>query len=170
MALVCTALTKPLVILIEKFTADTSDPYSFADLQHNISPITQQLRRASRMVYGADAPAEWTLPTIDVAVIPEEDGGVDQKASAAAAAAAAAAAEPKDIIPTAPSVLVGVAKSEVAAAAARQIRPADAAATDDDTPPPSPSSSAHPKGRRSSKFRQISKVAGLRACGLGFRV
>ena len=176
MALVCTALTKPLVILIEKLTADTSDPYSFADLQHNISPITQQLRRASRMVYGADAPAEWTLPTIDVAVIPEEDGGVDQKASAAAAAAAAAAAEPKDIIPTAPADPGArfwsslTAKSAVAAAAARQIRPADAAATDDDTPPPSPSSSAHPKGRRSSKFRQISKVAGLRACGLGFRV
>ena len=174
MALVCTALTKPLVLLIEKFTSDTSDPYSFADLQHNISPITQTLRRASRMVYGAEAPAEWTLPTIDVAVIQEEDGEEDQKAPAAAAAAAAAGH--KDAIPTAPADPGArfwpslTAKSAIAAAPALQTRPAVAAATDDDTPPPSPSSSAHPKGRRSSKFRQISKVTGLKACGLWFRV
>jgi hypothetical protein len=160
MALVCTALTKPLVILIEKFTADTSDPYSFADLQHNISPITEQLRRASRMVYGGEAPAEWTLPTIDVemAVILEENRGVDQKASAAAAACDAAAAadddDPKDVIPTAPAEPGArfwssiTAKSEVAAAAARQIRPADAAATDDHTPPPSPSEQANPSKLR----------------------
>ena len=154
MALVCTALTKPLVILIEKFTADTSDPYSFADLQHNISPITEQLRRASRMVYGGEAPAEWTLPTIDVemAVILEENVGVDQKASAAAAAAAVD--DPKDVIPTAPAEPGArfwsslTAKSEVAAAAARQIRPADAAATDDHTPPPSPSEQANPSKLR----------------------
>lgn len=161
MALVCTALTKPLVLLIEKITSDTSDPYSFADLHHNISPITQTLRRASRIIYGTEAPAEWSLPTIHVAVIPEDNEG-DHKQAAAAAAAA-----PTDFSPTAPvdseaasspatwSWLSSTAKSAMAATPARQISPADAAANGNGTPPPSPST--HLKNHQST-FRHISKV------------
>jgi hypothetical protein len=162
LALTFTALTKPLVLLFEKFSSDTSDVYSFADLHLAPSGITETLRRASRMVYGTNLPAEWTLPAIemtDITAIPEEGGGDEERAhhdaisseqvaikSPADPAAAFRAAYFWYNMTSSTAVPAREAAAHAGAATA-------AAPTEDDTP-----SSASAQGHRSAKFRQISQV------------
>jgi hypothetical protein len=146
MALVCTALTKPLVLLIEKLSSDNGDAYSFADLHLSISGITQTLRRASRMVYGTDLPAEWTLPATDVIVISEE-GGEDEKRSHHDAISSEQVAIKSPADPAAAFRAAYFWHNLTSSTAA------PAAPIEDDTP-----SSPSARGSHSSKFRQISQV------------
>lgn len=146
MALACTALTKPLVLLIEKLSSDNGDAYSFADLHLSISGITQTLRRASRMVYGTDLPAEWTLPATDVIVIPEE-GGEDEKRAHHDAISSEQVAIKSPADPAAAFRAAYFWHNLTSSTAA------PAAPIKDDTP-----SSPSARGSHSSKFRQISQV------------
>jgi hypothetical protein len=164
MALVCTALTKPLVILIDKISSNNGDAYSFTDLHLNTSGITETLRRASRMVYGKDLPAEWTLPALDEPAIPEESKEGDKRAhlhDAAAETREQATSKP----PADPAAAFRVAyfwRSLTSSASAYSDngeshagREATSSNQNSSTPPVS---SAHAQGHRSSNFRQISKV------------
>lgn len=166
MALVCTALTKPLVLLIDKLTSDKGDAYSFADLHLSISGITETLRRASRMVYGTDLPAEWTLPATDVMVSPEEGGG-DEKGAHRDTISSDQTANKSPADPAAAFRIAyfwhNLASSTVAPVHAGA---AAAAASIEDGTLSSPSA----QGYRSSEFRQISQVKriGLNWFGLGF--
>jgi hypothetical protein len=183
MALVCTALTKPLVLFVDRFFSDNIDAYSFGDLHHNISPITTTLRRASRMVYGTDM-QEWTLPASDLAVVLEmsqnnsksvceandlADVAAFVSASADAGAAASTSLAQQQVTTAPPHDLSAASRiawfwsrlAFASIASTKEARPGvDAAPYEDGTSPSSPSSNGI--GRRSSQFREISKVMNCR--------
>ena len=171
MALVCTALTKPLVLLVDKFSSDKRDAYSFGDLHHNISPITTSLRRASRMVYGTELPVEWTLPAADAEVVSAECAGHSKSARSvdeAEVAASDAAVTTTPHADRATASRVAWFWSRLASSSIASITEArlGGAPDTDETSPPSLSDSG--KGRKSLKFREISKVTGFRGCSLWY--
>ena len=64
MALVCTALTKPLVLLIDRFSSDKSDAYTFQNEEKQVADVTTAIRRMTRSFMGDDFVREF--PELDV--------------------------------------------------------------------------------------------------------
>ena len=171
MALVCTALTKPLVLLVDKFSSDKRDAYSFGDLHHNISSITETLRRASRMVYGTEVPAEWTLPAADADIVSAECAGHSKSARSVEEAEVAASDAAVTTAPHADRAAASrvawfwsrLASSSIASTTEARLGGAPGV---DETSPHSLSDSG--KGRKSLKFRENSKVTWFSGCSLWY--